>query len=80
MSILRIRVKRPIPGFFVGQIVNAQADAVGTPLEEMWRRRLKDAKIDDCCEIVPDPAPTPEKKTPRRRPYRKPAAWEAAEE
>jgi hypothetical protein len=35
-----------------GLIVNVLCDKSGTPLDIFWRRRLKDAKIDNCCEIV----------------------------
>ena len=50
---IQIKVNGTIPGHPPGSIVKVAVDAEGTPLELLWRRRLKDAKIDKCCEIVP---------------------------
>lgn len=47
-----IKINKPFPDYQVGQIVTIQVDGDGTPLDYFWRRRLKDAKIDSCCEIV----------------------------
>ncbi len=49
---IRIKVNLPIRGFVVGQEVRVKVDREGTPLDATWRRRLRDAKIDNCCEIV----------------------------
>lgn len=42
-----------VPGFT--GFVTVQADEKGIPLEKFWRRRLTDAKFDNCVEIVPTP-------------------------
>jgi len=47
-----IKINKPFPGYQVDQIVTIQVDSDGTPLNVFWRRRLKDAKMDNCCEIV----------------------------
>jgi hypothetical protein len=35
-----------------GDLIKAPAHEDGTPLDVFWRRRLKDAEQDGCCEIV----------------------------
>lgn len=56
---IRIKVLGTIPGHPVGSIVDMDADPRGVPLTPSWRRRLLDAKIDGCCEVIPDsPAET----------------------
>lgn len=35
--------------------VTIQTDAHGIPLDKFWRNRLKDAKFDNCVEIVKTP-------------------------
>jgi hypothetical protein len=57
MSTVRIQVNKALPGHPVGKIVSVAADSEGTPLDLQWRRRLKDARIDNCCEIVAPVAP-----------------------
>lgn len=47
-----IKINKPFPGYNVDQLVMVQTDSEGTPLDFFWRRRLKDAKTDNCCEIV----------------------------
>lgn len=37
-----------------GYIVRVQVDIEGTPLNPWWRRRLRDAPIDNCVEWMPD--------------------------
>ncbi len=49
---IRVKVNLPTRGFVVGQEVHVKVDREGTPLDVAWRRRLRDAKIDNCCEIV----------------------------
>ena len=67
---IRLRVKGTIPGYAPGRVVSVEVDEHGTPLEEQWRRRLKDAKIDGCVEVVSDPKPEPTapSKSQQRRP------------
>lgn len=56
-KILKIQVNKNIGDYGPGSIVSVDADQEGTPLNHIWRRRLKDAETDQCCEIV-----EPEKK------------------
>lgn len=35
-----------------GTVVEVAADQHGTPLDQFWRRRLRDAQRDHCCEVV----------------------------
>ncbi len=50
--IIKIEVKKQMANHAVGDIVEVSADDNGVPLDFHWRRRLKDAEIDECCEIV----------------------------
>lgn len=52
MKIKRVEVKKPFDGYEVGSVHNVKCDRQGTPLELSWRRRFKDAKTDNCCEVV----------------------------
>lgn len=52
MKTICIQVNGNLPGYAVGQEVRVAADNEGTPLDQFWRRRLKDAKTDKCCEVV----------------------------
>jgi len=40
-----------------------EVDRNGIPLENFWRRRLKDSKIDGCIEIIKDENSTTKKET-----------------
>jgi len=39
-------------GYTSGQVVTVQVDSNGIPLEQFWRKRLKDALVDNCVEVV----------------------------
>lgn len=39
-------------GYTSGQVVTVQVDSNGIPLEQFWRKRLKDALADNCVEVV----------------------------
>ena len=60
MNTTRIKVNLVIPPHKPGDVVEVRCDADGLPLDFHWRRRLKDAAIDNCCEIVAE-------KTTKRR-------------
>jgi hypothetical protein len=49
---IKIKVNKPIGEHKIGSIVDVAADDEGTPLDLHWRRRLKDAEFDSCCEVV----------------------------
>lgn len=50
---ITVRVHR-ISGYESGKEVQVEVDRDGTPLDKFWRRRLSDAKRDECCEVVAD--------------------------
>ena len=41
-----------VRGYTKGQAVTVQTDSTGIPLEQFWRKRLKDASVDCCVEVV----------------------------
>ena len=55
-----------IPGYTVGQVVEVQCDERGTPLKEFWRRKLRDARLDECCEVVKEVAKVVAAPEPRK--------------
>ena len=42
----------PIGNRQADSTVRVKVDANGTPIDRFWRRRLKDAEHDGCCEII----------------------------
>lgn len=48
---ITIRIHR-VSGYEPGSERAIPVDDRGTPLELFWRRRLKDARRDHCCEVV----------------------------
>jgi len=52
MSNIQVKVLSDIPGYKTGQIIFVKVDSHGTPLDKFWRRRLKDAKTDNCLEVI----------------------------
>lgn len=59
---ITIRVLKDLPGYKAGQEVKVTAVEDGIPLLKFWRDRLRDAEIDDCVEVIPNPKPTSSKK------------------
>ena len=57
----QIKVTNTVVGYEVDQVVAVPCDPEGTPLEFVWRRRLKDG----ACEIV-KPAPVAKKRRTHR--------------
>jgi len=49
---MKLKLNQPMAGYEAGRTVTVQTDASGVPLEKFWRRRLRDAKIDNCVEVV----------------------------
>ncbi len=49
---MKLKLNQPMKGYETGRTVTVQTDADGVPLEKFWRRRLRDAKIDNCVEVV----------------------------
>lgn len=61
---ITLRIKKAMPGYAEDSLVNdIEVDSNNTPKEKFWRDRLKDAKIDDCVEIVTDSKATDSKNT-----------------
>lgn len=62
MPTIRIKVNAgSLPNFRQGEVVVVPSDDEGTPLDQYWRRRLKDAKVDNCCEVVTESEPEQER-------------------
>lgn len=40
-----------VAGFAPGEVVPIEVDETGIPLALEWRRRLRDAERDGCCEV-----------------------------
>lgn len=50
---MKVEIKiNTVPGHTPGSTVVVECDENGTPLSREWRRRLVDAKSDNCCEVV----------------------------
>ncbi len=52
MKTIELKLNQPMQGYDAGRIVTIQTDKHGVPLEKFWRRRLKDAEIDNCVEVI----------------------------
>lgn len=50
--IAKIKVNKQFGDHKPGTIIDVDCDENEIPLNHIWRRRLKDAEIDNCCEIV----------------------------
>ena len=50
--IKKLKINAPINGHKIGDIVSVHVDCDGQCSDRYWRRRLKDAKIDNCVEFV----------------------------
>lgn len=61
MKTIELKLNQPMRGYGAGRIVTIQTDVNGLPLEKFWRRRLKDAEIDNCVAVV-EPTPAKSKK------------------
>ena len=46
---MKLKINK-VPGY--NGVVNIETDFQGTPKLLFWRRRLQDAKIDNCVEII----------------------------
>ena len=51
---MKIKVKSSFGQYNKGQLVTV-TDNQGIPNDPYWRRRLKDAAIDKCCEVYKEP-------------------------
>ena len=62
MKIMKLKLNTPLDGYQAGQTVAVQTDRANVPLERFWRRRIKDAEIDNCVEVVRNTKPSKPKK------------------
>ncbi len=63
---MKLKINRAFAGYKAGTIT--VPDKNGVPLDQYWRRRLRDAKIDNCVEVVTDPKPKPKKAKAKSEP------------
>lgn len=52
MKKVKIKLNTSLRGKKQGDIIELEADNKGTILDSYWRKRLQDAKIDNCIEII----------------------------
>ena len=52
MKRISIRVNHGLAEYRPGEVVEVDAHDDGTPVLNFWRRCLRDAVIDRCCEVV----------------------------
>ena len=50
---MKIKMNRDVWKYKAGEVIDIPENH-GIPLENFWRRRLRDSAIDGCCEIVVD--------------------------
>ena len=53
---IKIKALKDLGSTKAGETVKILADDDGNPFDSFWRKRLKDAKFDSCCELVADKA------------------------
>jgi len=53
MSRMKLKLNRDLNGFKAGHILQLSCDKDGIPLNPFWRRRLFDADVDNCVEVLP---------------------------
>jgi len=51
-DIKKIKVNKPLKTFEAGQVITVDFDNYKDRI--YWKRRLEDAKIDGCCELIAD--------------------------
>jgi len=59
---MRIKVNKPLGDIASPGDIITIPDVKGVPTSEYWRRRLKDSKIDGCCEVVKESKSKPSPK------------------
>ena len=57
MKKVKIKINKPLKNYKVGDIINIEVDANSIPTDIYWRRRLKDAEIDNCIEFFKESKP-----------------------
>ena len=59
---MKLKINKDMAGYKAGRTINIKADINNIPLDIFWRRRLKDAKSDNCVEVIKTSKSKPEKK------------------
>jgi hypothetical protein len=54
----KLKINAPLRGHKAGVTIRIRTDKKGIPQERYWRDRLKDAKTDNCVEILPKQKPS----------------------
>lgn len=49
---MKLKINQDMAGYKAGRTINISADINNVPLDIFWRRRLKDAKSDNCVEVI----------------------------
>ena len=68
LDTIRIRVLTLGCGHPIGHIQRVAVNPNGTVLDAHWRRLLRDARLDGCCEVVKDEKPKESKPRTVRKP------------
>ena len=64
MKTVTVRVLKPFGKYTAGQVVQVAVDDEGCAIDLAWRRRIKDAQLDECCAMESTNPPT---RAPKRR-------------
>lgn len=51
---MQIKLNRDLAGYRAGNIIKIKSDNNNIPLNQYWRRRLEEAKLDSAIEIIQD--------------------------
>jgi hypothetical protein len=51
-KIINIKCNANLGKYKKGSVVQVATSESGSPVERFWRNRIRDAEIDNCCEIV----------------------------
>lgn len=56
MVTIKLKINSPHLGYSIGTEVDVEVNKQKVPLSRFWRRRLADAKTDNCVEVVKKPS------------------------
>lgn len=66
MKMVAVKVLKSFDNYTVGQVVQVAVDDDGQAIELSWRRRIKDAQLDECCAVEAE-STNPPTRAPKRR-------------
>lgn len=66
MNTILIKIHKPFGPYVKGQVKKVYADEHGNPIDPYFRKRLRDAQHDYCCEVIEKKQPAPSKKTGKK--------------